>query len=154
MAHKLVVLEWMYKADQDFGFAKSTLSYPRKYFDQICFFFQQTAEKYLKAYIVKFDLKFAKMHDLVKLLSICATHDNSLGILEEDCQFLNSFYLETRYTDLIFAKHTKEQAEEALFRAEKIQRVIREKLAINNEITLEDIQKENKKVDEELKKLH
>ncbi len=51
MAHKLVVLEWLFKADQDFGFAKTILSYPREYYDQICFHFQQAAEKYLKAYI-------------------------------------------------------------------------------------------------------
>lgn len=37
MAHKLVVLEWLYKADQDFDFAKTPLKETRNYFDQICF---------------------------------------------------------------------------------------------------------------------
>lgn len=150
MAHKLVVLEWLYKADQDFGFAKLSLE-STVYYDQICLFFYQAGEKYLKAYIVKFDLKFKKLHDLVKLLQICSQHDKTLDILEEDCRFLTPFYFETRYADSVFAICTKDQAEEACQHVEKIRILIKEKLGVQKEITIEDLKKENEKVDKILK---
>lgn len=152
MAHRLVVLEWLYKADQDFGFAQTSLaSKELTYFDQICFFFHQAAEKYLKAYIVKFDLKFAKLHDLVKLLEICSTHDPSLKFLDESCAYLTPFYFETRYADEIFAVLSREQSEIAHQYAKGIQTTIRQKLGIEGEITLEEIKKEDEQVDKVLK---
>lgn len=152
MAHKLVMMEWLYKADQDFGFAESYLKNHAGYFDQICFHFQQAAEKYFKAYIVKFDLPFEKQHDLIKLLKICSGYDSSLRILEEDCRFLNPFYIEARYPDQVFAVCTKEEAENAYHHAQKIRDLIREKLGVQQEITLKDLEVENKKIDEILKK--
>ncbi len=152
MAHKLVVMEWLYKADQDFGFAKHGLfSFPKGYYDQFCFFFQQAAEKYLKAYIVKYDLAFGKMHDLVKLLTICAKYNGSLTILEDDCKYLNAFYVETRYADEVFAIHTKDQAEQACVHAEKIQKYIRKEMGVTKEIEMEDLKRENEIVDKILK---
>lgn len=151
MVHKLVVLEWLYRADQDFNFAKhSLIEQNLSYFDQICFFFHQAAEKYIKAYIVKFDLKFQKLHDLVKLLQICQDHDAELEVLKESAAFLTPFYTETRYTDEVFAIATKEQAEEACRHAEKIQQLIRKKLSMEREIAIEEINKENELVDKEL----
>lgn len=151
MAHKLVVLEWLYKADEDFGFAKTSLG-QTDYFDQICFHFQQATEKYLKAYIVKFDLKFEKIHDLVKLLAICATHNLTLKVLKEDCRFLTPFYFEIRYADQIFITCTKKQAREAYQRAKRVRDLIKEKIGIRKEITLEDLKKEHRSVDKILKK--
>lgn len=152
MAHRLVVMEWLYKADQDFGFAKHGLfSFPEGYYDQFCFFFQQAAEKYFKAYIVKYDLTFGKIHDLIKLLAICTKHNENLAILEDDCKYLNAFYLETRYADEVFAIHTKDQAEQGYVHAEKIQKYIRKELDITKEIELEDLKKENEIVDKILK---
>jgi HEPN domain-containing protein len=49
MVHKLVILRWLYKADQDFGFARSSLlDRGVTFYDQICFHFQQAAENILK----------------------------------------------------------------------------------------------------------
>lgn len=153
MAGRLIVLEWLYKADQDFQFTKISLSDPKmQYFDQICFFLQQAAEKYLKAYIVKFDLQFVKQHDLSKLLKICLKHDKELAVLAESCQYLSPFYYETRYADTPFSTSTSDQADKAYQEVEKIQLLIREKLNIGHEVTLEEIKRENDKVDVELKK--
>ena len=50
MADKRIVEEWLYTADQDFGFANSSLEdLETTYFGFICFHFQQSAEKYLKS---------------------------------------------------------------------------------------------------------
>ena len=88
---------------------------------------------------------------MLKLLEICKEQDLSLEELEEECRFLNSFYLEFRYADQGFSVATLEQAENAREIAEKIKKIIRQKLDVAKEITIEDIRKENKEVDKELK---
>ncbi len=59
-----VVQEWLAKADEDFEFAKVNLMEGKPFYSQICFHFQQAAEKYLKAYIIAHELEFRKIHDL------------------------------------------------------------------------------------------
>jgi len=151
MEHKLVVLEWLYKADQDFGYAGLGLADESGYYDQICFLLQQAVEKYLKAYIVANDLKFAKEHSLVKLLDECVRADISLDKLQSECRFLTAFYFEVRYPDEPFIVATKEQAEKALKAADAVQTEIRKRLGIEGEVTAEMVREEDKKVEEEMK---
>lgn len=56
MVDKRVINEWLVKAQEDFGFASSVLD-DSTYYAQICFHFQQAAEKYLKAFIVANELE-------------------------------------------------------------------------------------------------
>lgn len=150
MAHRLVVLEWLYKADQDFGFAKDSLEKENlPYFDQICWLLHQAAEKYLKAYIVRFDLEFRKEHDLEKLLEICMTHDVDLDKLKEGCRLLTPFYFETRYPGES-RRVSRKEAELMLEETRGIQSLVREKLGIEGEVSQEDLEEEDKKVEEEL----
>lgn len=98
MADPQVIDEWLRKADEDYGFASLCLAdLEEGFFAQICFHFQQAAEKYLKAYIMAHDLRFQKIHDLTTLLSTCCQHDASLETLRTACEFLTDFYVETRY---------------------------------------------------------
>jgi HEPN domain-containing protein len=63
--------EWIAKADEDFDFASSVIT-DSAFNGQICFHYQQAAEKYLKAFIVanklpfenSLCLSFAMSHDL------------------------------------------------------------------------------------------
>lgn len=152
MAHNLVVLEWLYKADQDFGFASLALGDATlPYFDQICFHFHQAAEKYLKAYIVKYDLPFRKVHDLRKLCDTCSTHDSSFSTLIDACLFLNPFYIETRYADDRFMVANEAQAQKAQQCAKQVQAFVRERVDASGEVTADLLQRENKKIDEVLK---
>lgn len=64
MVDPAIVKEWFSKADEDFKFAEVNLKEGRNYFPQICFHFQQAAEKYLKSFIIAHELKFSKIHDL------------------------------------------------------------------------------------------
>jgi HEPN domain-containing protein len=117
--------EWFDKAEEDFGFAAKTLSDPDiTYYAQICFHFQQAAEKYLKAYIVAFDLSFKKIHDLPELLKICISQKPELGQAMEACEFLTDFYIDTRYPVHWPSQITKEEAEKALKAAQKIKQLI------------------------------
>lgn len=65
-----IVKEWFKKADEDFGFASTSIE-NTDFFAQICFHFQQAAEKYLKAFIIANKLDFRPVHNLLELLEIC-----------------------------------------------------------------------------------
>ncbi len=96
MVDRSIIEEWLSKADEDFGFA-SSVSEHSHYYAQICFHYQQSAEKYLKAFIVAHELEFQKIHDLYELLNVCRLKEPSLSEIEEDCVFLNRFYIDARY---------------------------------------------------------
>lgn len=91
-----IAQEWIEKADEDFGFACASLE-SVDYFAQICFHFQQAAEKYLKAFIVARGLEFRAVHNLLDLLTICRQSEADIGELEHACRFLNPFYIDSRY---------------------------------------------------------
>jgi HEPN domain-containing protein len=91
-----IVREWLEKAQEDYGFACAGLE-DTDYFAQICFHFQQAAEKYLKAFIVANNLEFRAVHNLLELLDICRQKDPCVEELRESCLFLNPFYIDTRY---------------------------------------------------------
>jgi HEPN domain-containing protein len=92
-----IVGEWFAKADEDFEFARANLEEGKRFFAQICFHFQQAAEKYLKSYTIAHELEFLKIHDLPLLLKICLSKDPSFEELQEDCEFLTTFYIDARY---------------------------------------------------------
>jgi HEPN domain-containing protein len=78
-----IIKEWISKADDDFGFALINLQEGKRFTAQICFHFQQSAEKYLKAYIISHDLEFRKTHDLPALLEICVSKNSSFKQYEK-----------------------------------------------------------------------
>lgn len=121
--------EWIKKAEEDFQFAKTILEEEKEFFDQICFHFQQAAEKYLKAYIVAKNLEFRKIHELPTILDICVSYDVSFEDLREECEYLTEFYLETRYPTLWPGKTTKEHTRNALGAAERIRNFVKRKLS-------------------------
>lgn len=88
--------EWIRKADEDFGFASAGLEHT-DFFAQICFHFQQAAEKYLKAFIIARHLPFRSVHSLMELLELCKEQAVEFAQLTEACRFLNPFYIDARY---------------------------------------------------------
>jgi HEPN domain-containing protein len=131
MDEKEVWREWMAKADEDFGFADSNLADAEDgYYAPICFHFHQAAEKCLKAYIVRYDLSFERVHDLVALLRICRGTDPSMSDLGNPCELLNPYYIETRYPVHWPANFDKAKAQEAKGAAETIRQYIRRALGV------------------------
>lgn len=151
MTHPLLTKRWLYKADQDFGFASSSLKNEYEYYDQPCFFFQQAGEKYLKAYLIHSDLPVEKIHDLLRLLEICSQKDLSFKELKDEAAELNRFYVETRYPDPVFLRFTKEDLRKAWVAATKIQQFVRNKLGVDHEITTEEIKQAEKDADKQFK---
>ena len=125
-----IVREWIEKAEEDFQFALANLHERDSFFAQICFHFQQSAEKYLKAYIIAYDLEFRKAHDLPMLTRVCQSKDPSFGQLNESCEYLTIFYIETRYPVHWPTHFSREEAEKALLFAEKIRSFVKQKLAM------------------------
>lgn len=123
--------DWLKVADEDFGFAKTNLKgLQTHYFAQICFHFQQAAEKYLKAYIVAKKLGFKKIHELPALLQICQRDDLDFNQFQEECDYLTEFYFEPRYPVILpVSDITREMAEKAQDSAQKIGDFVKEKLS-------------------------
>ncbi|MEW6482818.1 MAG: HEPN domain-containing protein [bacterium] len=113
MADIKIVNEWLSKADDDFNFAEANLKEKSEFYAQICFFFHQAAEKYLKAFIIAYNLEFEKIHNLIGLLRICAKKEPSLLSLFPQCDLLNAFYIETRYPVHWPTNYTREKALDA-----------------------------------------
>jgi HEPN domain-containing protein len=130
MADIEIIGDWLKKADEDFQFAVVNLREQKPFFAQICFHFHQAAEKYLKAYVVANDLEFIKVHDLPLLLTICSSKDSSLDILRDACEYLNAFYIETRYPVHWPTNFSFEEAEKALKAADQVRSVIKKRIGL------------------------
>lgn len=67
---KREVIEWVDKAEGDFVSAgREYRARKRPNYDAACFHAQQSAEKYLKAYLQTLNIPIPKTHDLVRLLA-------------------------------------------------------------------------------------
>jgi HEPN domain-containing protein len=128
MADPAIVTEWLEKADEDFRFAEANLRDGSGFYAQLCFHFQQAAEKYLKAYIICKGLPFDRVHDLVHLLKTCSAHTPEFSELKEECILLNTAYIETRYPVHWPTDYTRETTEQAQLAAGRIARMVREGL--------------------------
>ena len=122
-----IVKEWIEKAEEDYGFASTSIEYT-DYFAQICFHFQQAAEKYLKAFIIANDLEFRPVHNLLELLEICRNKEAGIEELEEACRYLNPLYIDTRYPVHWPTHYNKETATKAKDLAEEIRKWIKSSL--------------------------
>lgn len=119
-----IIKEWLGKAEEDFGFASTSIEHT-DYFAQICFHFQQSAEKYLKAFIIANELEFRPIHNLLELLEICREKEPRIEEIEEDCRYLNPFYIDTRYPVHWPTHYDKEIAIKARDSAEEIRKWVR-----------------------------
>ncbi|MFH1258960.1 MAG: HEPN domain-containing protein [Elusimicrobiota bacterium] len=119
--------EWIQKADEDFEFAVASLECGA-YYAQICFHFQQAAEKYLKAFIIANQLNFRPVHNLLELLLICGKKEPKIKEIEENCQYLNAFYIDTRYPVHWPTDYDQKTALQAKDAAERIKKWIKLRL--------------------------
>ncbi len=126
MAELSLVEEWIKMADEDYLWAQASLK--EEIFKGACFAAQQSAEKYLKAYIIAHNLSFEKIHDLKRLVGICTGKNKDFEELAEYAEYLTPFYIETRYPGFVI-DITKANAEKALEATEQIASFIKSKLS-------------------------
>ena len=66
--------EWVKKAENDFKVAPQILRRRKDIVpDAACFFTQQCVEKYFKARLIEAGIVFPRTHDLLQLLTLCAS---------------------------------------------------------------------------------
>ncbi len=121
--------EWIEKAEGDYATAERELR-ARKCvnYDAICFHAQQTAEKYLKAFLFKNGVDFPKTHNLGELLELCLPLDASLDLHRDLLIHLDRYAVRYRYPG---ALAEKEEAKETVRIARQVRSVLRQKLGLH-----------------------
>jgi HEPN domain-containing protein len=118
-------LDWIRKAENDLAAAYLLAESEQSLPDQIGFFCQQAAEKYLKAFLIAADQTPPHIHDIDALLEICATIDIAFDSLRPLVEGLTEFAVIFRYPGEWSDMTT---ASQALTQAEQVRALVREKL--------------------------
>ena len=121
--------EWIDKAEGDLMTAQREYrARIRPNYDAVCFHSQQTAEKYLKAWLQENAKDIPRTHNLVELVSLCIEVDPTGSILEPELRALDGYAVRTRYPG---QNATKGEARIALSTSKSVRTFIRKKLAID-----------------------
>ena len=120
--------EWIEKAEMDYQAAidlnrRRRVPLP----EAVCYHCQQSAEKYLKAYLVMQGDRPPRSHDLIDLLTLCAAHETELSGLFSLLLPLNRFGVEIRYPG---AMATIDEAKDAVSGLRSIRKRLRHKLRL------------------------
>ena len=87
---------------------------------------QQSAEKYLKAFLQEHKIAFSRQHNLLPLLESCISIDNSFENLRTDINRLEGYSIASRYPK---AGDSLEFRNQALATAKRVKEFILGKLA-------------------------
>jgi len=119
-----LIEDWYRFAHEDVEAARE-LANRGMYYHQTCLLCQQSAEKYLKAYLLSMGWKLAKTHELSQLLGECTSYDDTFQELYPPCERLNKYIVAGRYPgDLPFDSTTGEDARRALEAALEIENFV------------------------------
>src|SRR5436190_9567290 len=85
----VLVAEWALKAEGDLIVAERELRARKKpIYDACCYHSQQSAEKYLKAFLVSKRISPPRTHNLVELLKACLHFDGTFDLIRLDVESL------------------------------------------------------------------
>ncbi len=115
---KKLAREWFKAGKSDYEYAKVGLK-QKDIYPQVGFLCQQTAEKYLKGYLILNKIKPPRTHDLTLLLSNVVKINSQLRELANACELLMGFYIESRYPPDI-PNYTEDELRQAFLAAEKV----------------------------------
>jgi HEPN domain-containing protein len=122
-----LIEDWFKFAGEDLSAARE-LARRGTFHHQACLLCQQSAEKYLKAYLLSKGWKLAKTHELSQLVGECCIYDNTFQMLYPSCELLNKYIVTGRYPgDLPFESTTGEDAQKALNAAGEVEKFVLEK---------------------------
>ena len=86
---------WLYYSKENLDSAKILLE--SKLFNPCLQNIQQSVEKLLKALLIENSIKLKKTHSISELKNILANNGLNIDISDEDCEFLDSIYLPSKY---------------------------------------------------------
>lgn len=121
--NKTDYLSWFEKAEEDATSASFMLENQGGSPSTGCFLSQQVAEKYLKGLLIFYGKSFPKTHDLLALETLLLKLSPEVKKLHSDLQFLNRFYLETRYPG-DYPKFTWDEFQQAFEVATKVKKLV------------------------------
>ena len=122
--------EWVEKAEGDFATAGRELrARKRPNYDAACFHAQQTAEKYLKAFLQEHRVAFPKTHSLIELLELCLPLDRSFEFQRDLLVRLDRYAVIYRYPGEVAEKDEGRQAVQAV---QVLRTFLRQKLGLSN----------------------
>jgi HEPN domain-containing protein len=122
--------QWTKIAERDILTAKQGLETKQIITDTVCFHCQQAAEKYLKAFLVKEQIEFSKTHNIMSLLNLCASVDQSFKKELSEADVLTDYAVEIRYPDDWY-EPSMEETKEAYAIALKVKEFVLKKLGIS-----------------------
>ena len=108
------VFEWFVYGDRDLAVAEHSLSLHPQPYEIICYLCQQSAEKYLKGYLVFKGIDdLPKIHNLDTLCDICGEYDDSFDEIQKPCGILTDYGVQPRYPHEMFIEehHMKKALE-------------------------------------------
>jgi HEPN domain-containing protein len=77
----------------------------------ICYHCQQSAEKYLKGYLVLYGINPPKIHDLNELRKLCSNLSDTFNDIADQCSDLTAYGVQPRYpTELMLEERDMRQA--------------------------------------------
>lgn len=120
-----LVRGWLRKAESDLAGAGLCVSAGQA-LDTACFHAQQAAEKCIKAYLTAHEIEFPFIHNLEKLVELCARVDPSFMTIKKLAQELTPYAVELRYDDEFWP--SVETARQALDAATTIRDFVRDRL--------------------------
>lgn len=93
-----LALEWIAKAEGDYATDGRELRARRQpNYDAACFHAQQSAEKYMKAFLQEMTASVPKTHQLIDLLERCLTRDPSFEMTRDLLVRLDRYAVRYRY---------------------------------------------------------
>ncbi len=120
--------DWIKFADKDLQLSKFFLQNNAP-LAPIFHYFQQSAEKALKAYLLSKQVKVnTGNHNLEHLLTQCKKFDTNFEQLREDVQYINPYYYATQYPDTGYSVPGMDTAFICIQKAEKILTFVKNKI--------------------------
>ena len=100
-----------------------------KNFSLVGFLCQQIIERYLKVCLMLFKGDYPKIHNLMELLKLVGKYDKNILDYNEECLFVDDFYIETRYP-IACQLVRKQDAKQALEYTESVVEFIKKLIAL------------------------
>ena len=104
--------EWQKLAEMDLKSAEYLLNMSPIPIEIVCFHCQQSAEKYLKSYLILNGMNPPKIHDLDELRKSCTKLSDTFEIIADQCSNLTVYGVQPRYPmELILKQHDMKKAQ-------------------------------------------
>jgi len=111
MDNQVRAQEWQRLAEQDLNSAEYLLDMHPAPMEIVCYLCQQSAEKYLKGYLVLNNINPPKIHDLNELFKLCAKLADSFNEIADHCSELTGYSVQPRYPmDFMLEEQDMKQA--------------------------------------------